>query len=103
MYGYIFICVCMCVWVCMYVYVCLCVYMYVCICVYVYISCILYLFSLFNLLVVGNPGKMNPFVFTFAWGGSSSGRSNAFGWSAGWGVSLGPGGRCTFFLLLSLG
>ena len=94
---YLYVCVCVCG------YVCVCMYVCVCICMCVYVCMYIYLFSLFNLLVVGNPGKMNPFVFTFAWGGSSSGRSNAFGWSAGWGVSLGPGGRCTFFLLLSLG
>ena len=96
--------------------VCICAYMCVCarvgvcvgICVYVYmcvwcVSCILYLWSLFYLLVMGNPGGMNRFALIFAWGGSSLGWWSAFGLSASWGLSLGPWGGYTLFLLGSLG
>ena len=104
----LWICICACVHMCVYVCVCVCgcVCGYMCVCVYVCVwcaSCILYLWSLFYLLVMGNPGGMNRFALIFAWGGSSLGWWSAFGLSASWGLSLGPWGGYTLFLLGSLG
>ena len=92
----LWVCICVCVYVCVCVCACMCVcaYMYVCVYVCVWcISCILYLCSLFYLLVVCNPGRMNRFAFIFAWGGSSLGRWSAFGLSASWAFLWVRGGR----------